>query len=53
MEVTQVAFILFPKVHLQDLAGPAQVFFEAAELGNRKFKTVYAEGRDARPGFLK
>ncbi len=42
METTQIAFILFPKVHLQDLGGPAQVFFEAAELGKGRFKTVFA-----------
>jgi transcriptional regulator GlxA family with amidase domain len=31
--VTHVAFLLAPQVHLLDLAGPAQVFAEAAEFG--------------------
>jgi len=31
--VTHVAFLLAPQVHLLDLAGPAQVFAEAADFG--------------------
>jgi transcriptional regulator GlxA family with amidase domain len=31
--VTQVVFLLIPRLHLLDLAGPAQVFFTAADLG--------------------
>lgn len=42
MECTQVVFLLFPKMHLQDLAGPAQVFFEASELGKRNFRIRFA-----------
>jgi len=38
---TQVAFLLFPKVHLQDLAGAAQVFYEAAALGTGNFRLHY------------
>ncbi len=37
-----IAFVLFPHTHLQDLAGPAQVFFEASELGAKKFRMLYA-----------
>lgn len=33
--MTRVVFLLVPQVHLLDLAGPAQVFFAAAELGFR------------------
>lgn len=38
METTKIVFLLLPKMHLQDLAGAAQVFYEASELGNRNFK---------------
>ena len=31
--MTRVVFLLVPQVHLLDLAGPAQVFFTAADLG--------------------
>lgn len=31
--MTTVAFLLAPNVHLLDLAGPAQVFSTAADLG--------------------
>lgn len=41
MEATTVAFLLLPNVHLQDIAGPAQVFYEASMLGSRQFKTIY------------
>ncbi len=30
---TVVCFLLFPRVHLMDLAGPVQVFYEASKLG--------------------
>ena len=42
METTKIVFLLLPKMHLQDLAGPAQVFYEASELGSRNFKIVFA-----------
>ncbi|HSI94076.1 MAG TPA: AraC family transcriptional regulator [Jiangellaceae bacterium] len=32
--MTQVAFLLVPRLHLLDLAGPAQVFSTAADLGH-------------------
>lgn len=41
MESTNIVFLLFPKVHLQDLAGPAQVFFEASELGRQNFRVRF------------
>lgn len=41
MHRTQIAFLLLPSVHLQDLAGPAQVFFEATELGAGHFQLHY------------
>jgi hypothetical protein len=31
--VTRVVFLLVPQLHLLDLAGPAQVFSTAADLG--------------------
>lgn len=31
--MTRVVFVLVPRLHLLDLAGPAQVFFSAADLG--------------------
>ncbi|TND10323.1 MAG: ftrA [Bacteroidetes bacterium] len=34
----QIVFLLFPKTHLLDLAGPAQVFYEANNLGNMQFR---------------
>lgn len=41
MQQTRIVFLLLPKVHLQDLAGAAQVFFEAAALSNEHFKLHY------------
>jgi transcriptional regulator GlxA family with amidase domain len=38
MSLKQIVFILFPKVHLQDLAGAAQVFYEANQFGRQRFK---------------
>ncbi len=37
-----VAFILLPGVHLMDLAGPAQVFYEAAQLGRISIRLQFA-----------
>lgn len=37
----QIIFLLFPGVHLQDLAGPAQVFYEAGQLGRHAFNIIY------------
>lgn len=41
MAEKRIAFLLLPGVHLQDLAGPAQVFFEAGELGRGRFQIDY------------
>lgn len=41
MQQTQIVFLLLPKFHLQDLAGAAQVFYEAAALSNGHFKLHY------------
>lgn len=38
---TRIVFVLFPYSHLMDLAGPAQVFFEANALGRRRFDIRY------------
>jgi transcriptional regulator GlxA family with amidase domain len=38
---TVVCFLLFPKVHLMDLAGPAQVFYEASKLGAAPYTVRY------------
>lgn len=37
-----ICFLLLPHVHLLDLAGPAQVFYEASQLGATPYKLVYA-----------
>lgn len=42
MDSTQIVFLLLPKMHLQDVAGPAQVFFEASELGKHSFRVKFA-----------
>ncbi|MEL7249537.1 MAG: hypothetical protein AAFO03_14010, partial [Bacteroidota bacterium] len=36
-----VAFLLLPGVHLMDLAGPAQVFYEAGQLGRFPVRIHY------------
>ena len=33
---------MLPKVHLMDLSGPAQVFYEASQLGTSKYQLIYA-----------
>ena len=38
---TIVCFLLFPRVHLMDLAGPVQVFYEASRLGAAPYKVKY------------
>ena len=38
----KIAFFLFPKTHLLDFAGPAQVFYEANQLGGQRFELIYA-----------
>lgn len=41
MKTTRIIFVLFPNCHLMDLAGPAQVFYEANALGRRRFDLQY------------
>jgi transcriptional regulator GlxA family with amidase domain len=38
----QIVFLLFPKVHLLDFAGPAQVFYEANRIEGKIFHIQYA-----------
>jgi transcriptional regulator GlxA family with amidase domain len=38
---TVVCFLLFPRVHLMDLAGPVQVFYEASKHGSAVYKVVF------------
>ncbi len=37
----RIIFLLFPHTHLMDLAGPAQVFYEARQLGGRDYQMIY------------
>ena len=41
--MTRVVFLLTPALHLLDLAGPAQVFFTADDLGHRFELSYVAE----------
>jgi transcriptional regulator GlxA family with amidase domain len=38
---TVVCFLLFPRVHLMDLAGPVQVFYEASKHGSAIYKVIF------------
>lgn len=42
MSKKKIVFLILPKVHLQDLAGPAQVFYEADQLHKNTFELRYA-----------
>jgi transcriptional regulator GlxA family with amidase domain len=44
--VNRVVFLLVPQLHLLDLAGPAQVFSTAADLGHGYELTYVAEQED-------
>ena len=44
--MTQVVFLLVPQLHLLDLAGPAQVFSTAADLGHGYRLHYVAEQED-------
>jgi transcriptional regulator GlxA family with amidase domain len=44
--VTKVVFLLVPRLHLLDLAGPAQVFSTAADLGCDYALSYVAERED-------
>jgi transcriptional regulator GlxA family with amidase domain len=37
----KIVFLLFPQTHLLDLAGPAQVFYEASRLGGSNYRILY------------
>lgn len=41
MQAVNIVFLLFPKVHLMDLSGAAQVFYEANNLGHVRFQLHY------------
>jgi len=41
MQTTKIVFLLFPQTHLLDLAGPAQVFYEANQLGGPRFQIIF------------
>jgi transcriptional regulator GlxA family with amidase domain len=36
-----ICFLLLPRVHLMDLSGPVQVFYEASKLGTFQYKIMY------------
>ncbi|WP_143473358.1 GlxA family transcriptional regulator [Flavilitoribacter nigricans] len=42
MRKKRIAFLLFPKTQLMDFAGPAQVFYEAGQVGGRSYDLQYA-----------
>ncbi|MBV6440757.1 MAG: helix-turn-helix domain-containing protein [Haliscomenobacteraceae bacterium CHB4] len=43
MKQIRIVFFLFPKTHLLDLSGPAQVFYEANQIsGQQHFQIVFA-----------
>ena len=41
-----VVFLLFPCTHLLDLSGPAQVFYEAGQLGGHRFRLFFASATE-------
>jgi transcriptional regulator GlxA family with amidase domain len=48
MKPIKIVFLLFPKTHLLDLAGPAQVFYEANQLGGQqRFQIIFANADGA------
>jgi transcriptional regulator GlxA family with amidase domain len=46
--VPRVVFVLVPSLHLLDLAGPAQAFWTAADLGY-DYELTYVAGRSVVP----
>lgn len=42
-----ICFLILPHVHLMDLSGPAQVFFEASAMGADQYQLVYAGVTDS------
>lgn len=47
MKPINIVFLLFPKTHLLDLSGPAQVFYEANQLGGSCFRIHFAAAGEA------
>ncbi len=48
MKPIRIVFLLFPKTHLLDLAGPAQVFYEADQVsGQQHFQVAFANADGA------
>lgn len=45
----QIAFLLFPKTQLMDFAGPAQVFYEAGQLGGGPYQLHYTSVNSDQP----
>ncbi|NND33715.1 MAG: helix-turn-helix domain-containing protein [Saprospiraceae bacterium] len=43
----KIVFLLFPKTHLLDLAGPAQVFYEASRMGGSNYQIIYCAANQA------
>jgi transcriptional regulator GlxA family with amidase domain len=55
MALTNIVFLLFPDTHLLDLAGPAQVFYEANDQGKPLFRlhfASYSKSLTTRQGLL-
>jgi len=40
-----ICFLLLPRVHLMDLSGPVQVFYEASDLGSTQYNLLYCAER--------
>ncbi|MBP6828920.1 MAG: helix-turn-helix domain-containing protein [Saprospiraceae bacterium] len=47
MDQRNIVFLLFPKTHLLDVSGPAQVFYEAGQLGGHGFRLIFAASDDS------
>src|SRR3954463_9566157 len=47
MKPINIVFFLFPKTHLLDLAGPAQVFYEANADGKARFILSFVSVKEA------
>lgn len=46
MNHRNIVFLFFPKTHLLDLSGAAQVFYEAGQLGSHAFRLLFASAED-------
>lgn len=49
MKPTRIIFVLLPQCHLLDLAGPAQVFYEANTQGRKPFEVIFAASDRSTP----